>query len=275
MYYLYILSVEVLPLNIRFLNSVLVFAQNAGGGDVASGDLAVPQLPVAPPAVGETDILSMMTGSGPVVQLVLIVLILLSLFSWAITIAKYLQFKQAKKESNEFNNIFWETRNFARVDDSSRRLQGSPLARLFLAGYRELSHILHDDKEAAKAPSTDLALVTVDHALKRAKQKEIQKLEKGVTFLATTATAAPFIGLFGTVWGIMRAFHSLSSVQSTTLQAVAPGISEALVATAIGLAAAIPAAVAYNFLVVAAKEFKAMMNNFSDEFLDIAKQHFS
>lgn len=250
--------------------NLIIFAQNQLNGQ----DIAVPVVS-EPAPVGETDIISMMTGSGPVVQAVLIVLIFLSIASWAITIAKYMQFKQAKKQSKEFNNIFWETRNFARVDDSSRRLQGSPLARLFLSGYRELSHLMEEGKEAARPKSADLALVTVDHALKRAKQAELTKLEKGVTFLATTATAAPFIGLFGTVWGIMRAFHSLSSVQSTTLQAVAPGISEALVATAIGLAAAIPAAIAYNFLVVAVKEFKMTMNNFSDEFLDIAKIHIS
>lgn len=258
-------------LNTLFISKIIIFAQN----QVASQDLALPVTGEAP-KVAEADIFTMMTGSGPMVQAVLFSLILLSLFSWAITIAKYLQFKKAKSQSYEFNNIFWETRNFARVDDSSRRLQGSPLAKLFLSGYRELTNLMNDKESNAKQfRSVDLALVTVEHALKRAKQTEVIKLEKGITFLATVATAAPFIGLFGTVWGIMRAFHSLSSVQSTTLQAVAPGISEALVATAIGLAAAIPASIAYNFLVVAVKDFKQTMANFSDEFIDIAKQHIS
>ena len=259
-------------LNTLFLNKLIILAQN----QLNSQDIALPAVAEAP-KVAEHDILSMMSGSGPTVQAVLIILILLSLFSWAITIAKYLQFRQARAQSGEFNNIFWETRNFARVDDSSRRLQGSPLSRMFMSGYRELSSLMQEGRgEAIKQyHSLDLALVTVEHALKRAKHSEVIKLEKGLTFLATVATAAPFIGLFGTVWGIMTAFHSLSSVQSTTLQAVAPGISEALVATAIGLAAAIPASIAYNFLVVSVKEFKQSMTNFSDEFIDIAKQHVS
>jgi biopolymer transport protein TolQ len=256
-------------LNTLFITKLVVLAQN----EIAAQNIALPVTSEVP-KLGETDIFTMMTGSGPMVQSVLICLVVLSLFSWAITIAKYLQFRQARSQSHEFNNIFWETRNFARVDDSSRRLQGSPLARLFLSGYRELSSLVQEAKDKP-FKSVDLALMTVEHALKRAKQNEVLKLEKGITFLATVATAAPFIGLFGTVWGIMRAFHSLSSVQSTTLQAVAPGISEALVATAIGLAAAIPASIAYNFLIVAVKEFKLTMTNFSEEFLDVAKQHIS
>ncbi|MCO6430227.1 MAG: protein TolQ [Deltaproteobacteria bacterium] len=223
-------------------------------------------------------ILSMVTGSGPVVQAVLITLIILSVWSWAITIQKFLQFRKARSDSNEFSSIFWETRNFARVDDSSRRLEASPLTKVFASGYRELSHIIQD-RQSQGAPKAagnlDLELATVEHALKRAEQAETGKLERGITFLASVASAAPFIGLFGTVWGIMNAFHGLSTLKSTTLQAVAPGISEALVATAIGLAAAIPAAVAYNYFVVAVKGFRQSMDAFSEEFLDIARQHFS
>ena len=100
-------------------------------------------------------------------------------------------------------------------------------------------------------------------------------MEKGVTFLATTASAAPFIGLFGTVWGIMRAFNNLGSAQMTTIQAVAPGISEALVATAIGLAAAIPAAIAYNYFAVALRQARESMGRFTEEFLTVAKGEFT
>ena len=235
-----------------------------------------PTVAVAP--IQDTNIFTMVTGSGPVVQAVLLILIGLSIWSWAITIAKIMQFKKARQDSKEFSNIFWETRNFARVDDSSRRLEASPLAKVFTSGYRELSHILQGGKDQtapAYKGNSGLELATVEHALKRAGQNEAVRLEKGITFLASVASAAPFIGLFGTVWGIMNAFHGLTSAKSTTIQAVAPGISEALVATAIGLAAAIPAAVAYNYLVVAVKQFKQSMNGFSDEFLDIAKQHFS
>ncbi len=214
-------------------------------------------------------ILSMVLGSSPVVQIVLLILILLSVWSWTITIAKYLQFRRARRDSRQFSSIFWETRNFTRIDDSSRRLSSSPLAQVFASGYRELS-------QAAKSSSAspqDGGLSSVERALKRAELDESTKLERGITFLATVASAAPFIGLFGTVWGIMNAFHGLSTAKSTTLQAVAPGISEALVATAIGLAAAIPAAVAYNYFAVAVRQFRESMGTFSADFITIARNH--
>jgi biopolymer transport protein TolQ len=221
----------------------------------------------------QASIIDMMFGSGPVVQLVLYILIFLSIWSWAITISKFLQFRRAKSHSEQFRNIFWETRNLARIDDSTRRLDGSPLAKLFVAGYRELTHVLQEGKDApVNHAGTDLS--TVEQALRRAQLEESFTLERGVTFLATVASAAPFIGLFGTVWGIMNSFHGLSSAKSTTLQAVAPGISEALIATAIGLAAAIPAAVAYNYLSTAIRRFRQSMDNFVSEFLNIAERYF-
>lgn len=222
------------------------------------------------PAVQEQhSVLAMLAGSGPVVQLVLIILILLSIWSWAITIAKFLQFRRARDETREFSSIFWETRNLGRVDDSARRLEASPLTRVFLSGYREFSRTLQES--ATRAPR-DLQVSTIEHALRRAEIEESKRLERGVTFLASVASAAPFIGLFGTVWGIMNAFHGLSTATSTTIQAVAPGISEALVATAVGLAAAIPAAVAFNYLTVGIREFKLAMQSFSAAFVDVARQ---
>ena len=215
-------------------------------------------------------IFEMALGSGPVVLLVLITLIVLSIWSWTITIAKILQLKRARAESEEFSSIFWETRNLSRVDDTSQRLSASPLAAVFQSGYRELSHVLQEGK--GKLGGGD-ALATVERALRRAEFEEVGKLENGITFLATVASAAPFIGLFGTVWGIMNAFHGLSMVKSTTLQAVAPGISEALVATAIGLAAAIPAAVAYNYFAVAVRRFRESMDKFAEEFITVARQY--
>ena len=209
-------------------------------------------------------IFEMITSSGPVVQSVLILLVILSLWSWTITIAKWLQFRKASGDSDEFSTLFWETRNFARIDDSSQRLKSSPLAQVFGSGYRELMHLIQGSER-----SHDLD--TVERALKRAEYEEGVKLERGLTFLASVASAAPFIGLFGTVWGIMNAFNSLSSATNTTLQAVAPGISEALVATAIGLVAAIPAAVAYNFFAVRVRRFRESMDKFSSEFINLAK----
>ena len=228
--------------------------------------------PVA--ATEAPSILQMVFGSGVVVSTVLITLIVLSVWSWAITVAKVLQFRRAQSTSEEFSQVFWETRNFARVDDSARRLTGSPLATVFVSGYRELLHTIQEHKEAG-GRSEDLEgdLGIVERALRRAELEESHRLEQGVTFLATVASAAPFIGLFGTVWGIMNAFHGLSNAKGTTIQAVAPGISEALVATAVGLAAAIPAAAAYNYFSSAIKKLRQNMDSFSDEFLNIARKY--
>lgn len=219
----------------------------------------------------QAGIFDMVTGSGPVVFAVLIILIILSVWSWTITISKMLQLRRAKAESEEFSALFWETRNLSRVDDSSHRLASSPLARVFSSGYRELNHLT---AEKSGRELTREELKTVESALKRAEYEEGLRLERGVTFLATVASAAPFIGLFGTVWGIMNAFHGLSSSSVTTLQAVAPGISEALVATAIGLAAAIPAAVAYNYFAVAIRNARESMMKFRSEFITFANQYY-
>jgi biopolymer transport protein TolQ len=229
-----------------------------------------------PVAVAEApSILNMIFGSGLVVQSVLIILILLSVWSWAITIAKSIQFRRAQANSDEFAQVFWESRNFARIDESSRRLTSSPLVSVFTSGYRELLHTLQETKESGAA-TLDLSseLGTVERALRRAELEESHRLERGVTFLASVASAAPFIGLFGTVWGIMNAFHGLSQAKSSTIQAVAPGISEALVATAVGLAAAIPAAIAYNYFTASLKKFRQSMDGFSEEFLNIARRYF-
>lgn len=226
--------------------------------------------PVA--VVEDPSVLSMISGSGFVVQSVLIMLILLSIWSWAITIAKILQFRKAQHSSDEFSQIFWETRNFSRIDDSSRRLLGSPLAAVFGSGYRELTHLLADGGKAQQV-DLDADLGIVERALRRAELEESHRLEKGITFLASVASSAPFIGLFGTVWGIMNAFHGLANAKSTTIQAVAPGISEALVATAVGLAAAIPAAVAFNYFTASVKKFRQSMDSFTEEFLNIARKY--
>ncbi len=214
---------------------------------------------------------TMLFGSGPVVMAVLWILIGLSVASWAIAISKYLQLRKATFDSEEFSEIFWESKDFARVDDSSRRLDSSPLVKIFSNGYREFMRILQDQHSSVQK---DGDMTTVEAAMKRAGLEETAKLEKGITFLATVASAAPFIGLFGTVWGIMNAFHGLSAAKTTTIQAVAPGISEALVATAVGLAAAIPAAIAYNFFSARIRQFKQSMDAFGDEFLNVAKKSF-
>lgn len=228
------------------------------------------------PLGAQSSVFHMVLSSGPVVQSVLVLLIGLSVWSWAITIAKILQFRRARLDTDSFSHLFRETRNLARVDDSTRRFAGSPLTQVFAAGYRELTHLLHDSETArSKVLALDEELDAIQRALKRAEYDEFLKLERGNTFLATVASAAPFIGLFGTVWGIMNAFHGLGSLKSSTLQAVAPGISEALVATAIGLAAAIPAAIAYNYFSMGVKQFREQMDKFSADFVSLARRYFS
>jgi biopolymer transport protein TolQ len=214
----------------------------------------------------ETDLLSLLFGGSFVVQAVLLLLVALSVWSWAIVIGKAVQFKKARAASEEFHSLFWESRNLPRVEDSARRLSASPLVQVFTSGYREF---VRSGQEPHTGSGT---LSTVETALRRAEVEESVRLEKGIVFLATVSSAAPFIGLFGTVWGIMNAFMGLSAAKSTTIQAVAPGISEALIATAVGLAAAIPAAVAYNYFSTTVRQFRQSMSTFSDEFLSLARQ---
>jgi len=224
--------------------------------------------------VDAPSVLSMVTTSGPVVQLVLFILIALSFWTWAITISKFLRFRQVSRESDEFVAVFWEVRNLPRIHDTVQRLKGNPLCQIFEAGFVEVQRLIDSAKKQKQGTiDLDTELKTIERALKRAELEEFSKLSKGTTFLATVASAAPFIGLFGTVWGIMTAFQGLSSAKSATIQAVAPGISEALIATAIGLAAAIPAAVAYNYFAAMIKTFRESMESFTAEFVNLAERY--
>lgn len=227
--------------------------------------------------VGQEFVTSLVSGSGPVVQLVLYILILFSVVSWAIIVTKTLQIRRARSESSRFNEIFWETKNLTSIHTASMELKQSPVAQVFRAGYQELVKLMRTQRQGAAGDddSTELGgIENVERAMKRATNQELTRLEKALTFLATTASTTPFIGLFGTVWGIMNAFRGLSAAQSSSIQAVAPGISEALIATATGLMAAIPAVVAYNYFARQVRVLSADMENFSAEFLNIAERHF-
>ncbi|HEY5542391.1 MAG TPA: protein TolQ [Candidatus Binatia bacterium] len=222
-------------------------------------------------------ILDLVRGSGLVVQAVLYLLVLFSVLSWGIIAYKYRQIRCAKRESERFIEIFWERRNLSSIHDASRELTASPVGQVFRSGYEELIRVSRSKKEASPGDSLTTELGGVDNvarAMKRATSVETTKLEKYCSFLATTASSAPFVGLFGTVWGIMNAFRGLSVTHSSSIQAVAPGIAEALIATAVGLAAAIPALMAYNFFVQQIKVLAVEMDNFSHEFLNIAERHF-
>jgi biopolymer transport protein TolQ len=222
-------------------------------------------------------ILDLVRGSGLVVQAVLYLLVLFSVLSWGIIAYKYRQIRCAKRESERFIEIFWERRNLSSIHDASRELTASPVGQVFRSGYEELIRVSRSKKETVPGDSLTTELGGVDNvarAMKRATSVETTKLEKYCSFLATTASSAPFVGLFGTVWGIMNAFRGLSVTHSSSIQAVAPGIAEALIATAVGLAAAIPALMAYNFFVQQIRVLAVEMDNFSHEFLNIAERHF-
>ncbi len=221
-------------------------------------------------------ILDLVMGAGPVVQIVLYLLIVFSVVSWGVILFKYRHVREAKKQSARFIEVFWESRNLASIHEASRELEASPVAQVFVAGYQELVRVSRRNAAEAEGLTTDLSGVeNVARAMKRAANSELTKLEQTLTFLATTSGSTPFIGLFGTVWGIMNAFRGLSVTRSSTIQAVAPGIAEALIATAAGLVAAIPALIAYNHFLQEIRVLTAEMENFTQEFLNIAERHFT
>ncbi len=221
--------------------------------------------------------------SGPVVKSVLVILLFFSILSWAIIFSKFLLIRRADKESREFLRIFWEGKQLSSIFADSKRLRYSPTAEVFRAGYVELNKLSQakSNPESSRRVSDPTALNielsgvdNISRAMRQATTSELTKLERALGFLATTGSTTPFIGLFGTVWGIMDAFRGIGVRGSATLAVVAPGISEALIATAAGLAAAIPAVVAYNYFINRIKVLSGEMENFSAELLNIVRRHF-
>jgi biopolymer transport protein TolQ len=215
------------------------------------------------------------SGTGPVVLAVLWLLIGCSAAAWGITFYKLGQIRRARKQSERFVEVFWDSNSLSNINTASLEFKQSPVAQVFRAGYQELVRLTRGSKRSEDESEIELGgSANVERAMRRATNQEVTKLEKALTFLATIASTAPFIGLFGTVWGIMNAFRGLSTAQTSSIQAVAPGISEALIATAVGLAAAIPAVVAFNHFNREVRVLHADMDNFSSEFLNIAERHF-
>jgi len=214
-------------------------------------------------------------GAGIVVKLVLLLLLSFSVISWAIILFKFFQVQRAKSESERFMDFFWKSKRFDSIASQVDRFANSPLTVLFNEGYSELKKVVDSDsKSDGSALSTDLGGVeNVSRALRRATNSEITRLEKYLTFLATTGSTSPFIGLFGTVWGIMTSFEGIGKTGSASLAVVAPGIAEALIATAIGLVAAIPAVMAYNHFQHKIRVLINEMDSFSTEFLNIVQRN--
>jgi biopolymer transport protein TolQ len=218
-------------------------------------------------------------------KMVLLVLLGFSIASWAIIVHKWVTLRRVKRETRMFREIFGESDNLSLIYAATKQYYASPLARIFAAGYAELRSHLTDKTpgRGRRAVSDELsgdsttALTTFDvgrfeRMLRLAGSEETMRLERLLPFLATTGSATPFIGLFGTVWGVMNAFHGIGLRGSATLATVAPGISEALIATAAGLAAAIPAVIAYNHFLNQIRLISIEMENFSSEFASYAER---
>ena len=230
------------------------------------------------------DIFNMIMHAGPMVKFVLILLLFFSITSWAIMIMKYRYIKKAFSQSSEFIDFFWKSRNLSNAFSKAKQLRGSPVARIFRVGYAELKNLSRsgtskkqESKRSTESENTSLSarftgIDNVKRALRRAINSETTRMIRMVPFLATTGNTAPFIGLFGTVWGIMSSFHGIGLKGSASLAAVAPGISEALVATAAGLAAAIPAVIAFNHFMQKIRIIESELQNFSADFLNIIER---
>jgi biopolymer transport protein TolQ len=215
---------------------------------------------------------------GPVAVGVLLLLVLFSLVSWAIIIFKGLALRRAYAHSRTFLDVFRKSSKFSEVNSVCAQLAASPLVGVFQAGYHEVNQQVRPAGAKDPAPAarpTVRSLESLSRALVRAATVESTRLDRRITFLATTASVTPFVGLFGTVWGIMNAFRDIGMAGSASLAVVAPGISEALITTAMGLAAAIPAAFFYNFFQSRIKVLTAMMDDFALEFLNIVERHFT
>jgi biopolymer transport protein TolQ len=214
-------------------------------------------------------------GTGIVVRIVLIILLTFSVLSWTIIMFKFIQIYRANSESDRFMDFFWKTKRFDAIASQTDRFANSPLTVLFNEGYGELKTVVEGKGTSdVHVLSTDLGGVeNVSRALRRATNSEITRLERYTTFLATTGSTSPFIGLFGTVWGIMTSFEGIGKTGSASLAVVAPGIAEALIATAIGLVAAIPAVMAYNHFNHKIRVLINEMDSFSTEFLNIVQRN--
>lgn len=238
------------------------------------------------PVVSDASFLHILRGAGPVVKAVLLILVVFSVVSWGIILHKWLVLRRAERESKLFLKLFWEGSRLDAIFSAAEGLKESPVAEVFRAGYIELVKI--KKLQAATEPRLALGVATiaqavvttelggvenVSRALRRAVASEITRFERFLSFLATTGSTTPFIGLFGTVWGIMTAFIGIGQAGAASLAVVAPGIAEALIATAVGLAAAIPAVVAYNYFLNRVKVLATEMDNFSFEFLNIVERN--
>ncbi len=220
--------------------------------------------------------------SGPTAKIVLIILLGFSVFSWGIILNKWLTFRKATRQSQQFYTVFRKSQRLADVYNVTENYALSPLAGVFKSGYEELRQQVRASDPIERSPTQSLherslipSVLPIQRALQKSAVLEMSALESSLSWLATTGAVTPFIGLFGTVVGIINAFQGLGTGSATTIQAVAPGISEALVTTAAGLFAAIPAVIGYNQLIQRLKVFGAEIDDFAMEFLNWVERNFA
>ncbi len=226
-----------------------------------------------------------MTGIGAILQaslavkIVILILVSLSILCWAIGWSKYKELKNLKEQNSLFDNLFWKTTSLDEMYGKLEAFKNSSHARVFKAAYSEMKKIadspLMNKTQGSENEAPQLSGIdNLERSLRKATENEISELESRLTILASTGSTGPFIGLFGTVWGIMNSFSQIAQTGSANLAAVAPGISEALITTAIGLAAAIPAVIIYNHFISVIRKEEISLNNFSSDFLNIVKRNF-
>lgn len=210
-----------------------------------------------------------------IVQLVFLILIVMSVVSWAIILQKYFFFKEVKVSNKAMDDAFLTDGSFEEIYSKARTNENSSLSQIFIEGYNEMQKILkHRSSSNVESVKTLKGLDNIERALRKSSDTELSLMENGLGFLATVGSSCPFIGLFGTVFGIMNSFSEIAVMGSVSLHVVAPGIAEALLATGVGLFAAIPASIFYNSYLTQIKKFDLLFNNFSADFLNIAKRNF-
>lgn len=219
-------------------------------------------------------VLSLIFDAGPVVKLVLLILLSFSIISWAIIFLKFKTIRNAERETTEFLKVFFSKKDLSAIYLETRKFRNSPVFEIFRVAYLEIKQVktnlnISFENNELKELLSPGNLHKIDRAMKQVSSNQIVRLEQNLSFLATTGNSTPFIGLFGTVWGIMEAFHKIGQRGATSLAIVAPGISEALIATAFGLFAAIPAVIAYNYYLSRIRRIVIEMDNFTAEFISL------
>jgi len=218
----------------------------------------------------------MVISAGPMVKFVMFLLLVFSLVSWSIIIMKHLSYKKARGETDFFIDAFWKSKSLADAYKTAEEIPGCPEASIFILGFNELQKLGRSKiVKQGQTETLEMGLAGMDNlkrALRKAETNEVARLGRYLSFLATTGSATPFIGLFGTVWGIMTSFQDIGMRGSASLAVVAPGISEALIATAAGLAVAIPAVIFYNYFSNVLTELENDMQSFSADFMNLVER---